>query len=155
MSFDRAFDELAVGDASESQGRTITDADLAAFAALTGDMHPLHVDAEWAARSPFGQRIAHGMLLLSYAVGLVDLDPARVVALRGMREVVFKRPVAIGDTISVRSEVARLRVLDADTGLVGCGLRIVNQRAELCARAEVELLWRRVPAVALAAGSEA
>ena len=51
---------------------------------------------------PFGERIAHGMLVLSYAVGLVDFDPERIAALRRIREVVFKRPVAIGDTISRR-----------------------------------------------------
>ena len=54
------------------------------FSALTGDQHPQHTDAEWAGAGRFGERVAHGMLVLSYAVGLVDFDPERVVALRGL-----------------------------------------------------------------------
>lgn len=146
MSFDRCFDELSLGDAVRSPARTVTEEDIATFAALTGDTHPLHVDAAWAARSPFGHRVAHGMLVLSCAVGLVPLAPEQVVALRGVREAVFKRPVAIGDTVAVGVEVARLRALDATTGLVGCSLKIVNQRDELCARAQVDLVWRRAGA---------
>ena len=58
-----------------TRGRTITEADLVSFSALTGDWHPQHADAAWAAESPFGERIAHGMLVLSYAVGLLPIDP--------------------------------------------------------------------------------
>ena len=56
-------------------------------------------------RGRFGERVAHGMLVLSYAVGLMPFDPERVVALRGLESVTFKRPVRIGDTIRVRSRV--------------------------------------------------
>ena len=79
------------------------------FAALTGDWHPQHADAEWAAASRFGSRVAHGMLVVSYAVGLVGFDPERVVALRGLDGVVFKRPVTIGDTIHVEGAVDAVR----------------------------------------------
>jgi acyl dehydratase len=137
------FDELAVGEEFETPGRTVTQADVAAFAALTGDEHPQHTDAEWAARSPFGERIAHGMLILSIAVGLAPLDPERVLALRRLGEVVFKRPVLLGDTIHVHGSVLRLRELSEEAGLVGCRWSIANQRGELCARAEVEVIWRR------------
>ena len=89
--------------ADRRAGGTITEADLVSFAALTGDWHPQHADAEWAAAGRFGERVAHGMLVLSYAVGLVPFDPERVVALRGLDSVTFKRPVRIGDTIRVRS----------------------------------------------------
>ena len=64
------------------KGRTITEADVVAFANLTGDHHPQHTDAPLGRQGPFGERIAHGMLVLSYAVGLVDFDPERIVALR-------------------------------------------------------------------------
>ena len=73
------FDRLAIGTRFASRGRTVTEADVAAFASLTGDMHPQHTDAVWAARSPFGARIAHGMLVLSYAMGLLSLDPERLI----------------------------------------------------------------------------
>jgi hypothetical protein len=72
-----------------SRGRTITEADVVAFSALTGDWHPQHSDAVWAAHSSFGERIAHGMLIVSFAVGLVAFDPEHVVALRRIRDVVF------------------------------------------------------------------
>ena len=62
--------------------------------ALTGDWHPQHTDAEWAARAPFGERIAHGMLVVSCAVGLVPFDPERVVALRRVRDVDVQAPGA-------------------------------------------------------------
>ena len=71
----RYFDDLEVGDSFITKGRTITEADLVNFAALTWDTYPLHVDAEWASKTMFGERIAHGMLVLSYAAGLVPMQP--------------------------------------------------------------------------------
>ncbi len=88
-----------------TQGRTITETDLVSFAALTGDHHPLHTDAEWAAESEFNGRIAHGMLLLSYASAWCRSTPSSVLALRGFERVAFKRPVRIGDTIHVEGEL--------------------------------------------------
>ena len=64
-----------MGDSFTTKGRTITEADLVNFAALTWDTYPLHVDAEWASKTIFGERIAHGMLVLSYAAGLVPMQP--------------------------------------------------------------------------------
>src|SRR4051812_30812784 len=93
------FDELTLGQSYATRGRTITEGDVASFAALTGDGHPQHTDAEWARRSPFGARVAHGMLVVSYALGLLAFDPERVLALRRVRQAVFKRPVFLGDTI--------------------------------------------------------
>ena len=72
-----------------------------AFAELTGDTHPQHTDAEWARDSLFGEQIAHGLLVLSAAAGLVPFDPDRVVALRKVSDAVFKAPVKIGDTVHV------------------------------------------------------
>ncbi len=134
------FEALVPGARHVSRGRTVTEADVAAFAALTGDHHPQHTDAVWAAHSPFGERIAHGMLVLSYAAGLVPLDPERVLALRRVGDAVFKRPVRIGDTISVETRIA---ATDPATGLVTCGWLVRNQDGRLVARATVELLWRR------------
>jgi 3-hydroxybutyryl-CoA dehydratase len=123
-------------------GRTITEADLVSFSSLTGDWHPQHADAEWAAASLFGERVAHGMLVLSYAVGLMDFDPERVVALRGLDSVAFKRPVRIGDTIRVRSRVENVKRLDDEHALVTLAWRITNQEDRAVARARVEALWR-------------
>ncbi len=137
------FDELSPGDSFATRGRTVTEADVVSFACLTGDMHPQHTDAAWAASSLFGHRIAHGMLVVSFAFGLLPLDPDRVVALRGVRDAVFKRPVAFGDTIHAVGRVDRLSPLDAGTGLVTIRLEVVNQRSQTVARAGVDVLWRR------------
>lgn len=137
-----ALDPANVGARSVSRGRTISEADVVQFAALTGDMHPQHTDAVWAASSGFGERIAHGMLVLSYAVGLVEFDPERVVALRRVSNAVFKRPVALGDTIRVESQVESVAPLHDGHSLVACAWRVVNQDGRLVARATVELVWR-------------
>jgi acyl dehydratase len=139
----RCFERLEVGDRFVSHGRTVTESDVHAFAAQTGDLHPQHVDADWAARSAFGERIAHGMLVMSYAVGLVGFDPERVLALRRIADAVFKRPVRLGDTIRVEGSVAALSPVAEDAGLVTLALRIVNQDDRLVCRAKVEALWRR------------
>ena len=135
-----------VGEDRTSRGRTITEADLVSFSSLTGDWHPQHADAEWAGAGRFGERVAHGMLVLSYAVGLMSFDPERVVALRGLDSVTFKRPVRIGDTICVRSRVEDVKRLDPEHALVSLAWRITNQDDRAVARARVEALWRTGPA---------
>ena len=142
------FDALEVGGRFRTRGRTITETDLVSFAALTGDFHPLHTDVEWAAESEFNGRIAHGMLLLSYCVGLVPLDPAHVLALRGFERIAFKRPVRIGDTIHVEGACESKVALDDATGLVVFNWKIVNQRGETAALAKVKVVWRREPEAA-------
>lgn len=141
--FSHDFDQLAGGERFVTTGRTITESDLVSFAALTGDWHPQHADETWAARSRFGQRVAHGMLVLSYAVGLVPLDPSRVVALRRVGDAVFKRPTFIGDTIHVEGRVEETEALDPELGLVRCAWQVVNQEGKSVARAKLEILWRR------------
>jgi 3-hydroxybutyryl-CoA dehydratase len=137
------FDDLRLGDAMESSGRTVTEYDVVSFASLTGDWHPQHADAAWAEESPFGRRIAHGMLVISYAIGLLPIDPRVVLALRSIDGAVLKRPVGLGDTIRVRAKVAGLRPLGDETGLVTLAVRIVNQDGELACRMEIVVLWRR------------
>jgi 3-hydroxybutyryl-CoA dehydratase len=145
-TFQKDFDSLTVGERFETRGRTIGEADITGFATLTGDTHPQHTDAEWAAGSRFGERIAHGLLVLSYAAGLVPFDPDRVVALRRVGDAVFKAPVKIGDTVHVEGEVSKMRELDDDHGLVECRWKVLNQRRKLVLRANIELVWRRGPA---------
>src|SRR3954449_1132141 len=120
------FEEIEPGDRFVTPGRTVTEADVVGFAALTGDKHPQHTDAEWAAAGRFGERIAHGLLVLSYAAGLVPFDPDRVVALRRIDDAVFKAPVRLGDTIHVEGSVEVKRELDEGHGLVRCRWRLPN-----------------------------
>jgi acyl dehydratase len=140
--FGRPFAEISVGDRFTTRGRTVDESDILAFAALTGDRHPQHTDPDWAAGSRFGEQIAHGLLVLSFAVGLLPLDPERVVALRRVGDAVFKQPVKIGDTVHVEGEIVRTREIDAEQGLVEARLRIVNESGRLAVRANVELVWR-------------
>jgi acyl dehydratase len=143
MTLAQDFDLLAVGDRFATRGRTITESDIASFAALTGDAHPQHTDAVWAAGSPFGARIAHGLLVVSYTLGLLQFDPERVVALRSVRQATFKRPVMIGDTIHAEGRVDSLRPVDPSTGLAGIRVDVLNQRRRLVARAAFDVVWRR------------
>ena len=141
--FSLDLDELEPGQRFATRGRTITESDVVSFAALTGDRHPQHVDVAWAAESRFGERVAHGMLVLSYAVGLVPLDPDRVLALRRVREAVFKRPARLGDTVHVEGRIDEVKPLDEATGLVATGWRVVRQDGATLARVAVDVIWRR------------
>jgi 3-hydroxybutyryl-CoA dehydratase len=134
------------GATLRSRGRTITEADLSSFAALTGDWHPQHSDAEWAADSRFGERIAHGMLVLSYSIGLLGFDPDRVVALRGFDSVTFKRPVRIGETIRVEADVEDAAALDDGHELVTLRWRVLGAGGRLAVRARVQVVCRTASA---------
>jgi 3-hydroxybutyryl-CoA dehydratase len=123
--------------------RTISQADILAFAELTGDWHPQHTDAEWASDSRFGEQIAHGLLVVSCAVGLVDFDPERVVALRRVGDAVFKQPVRVGDAIRVEGQVVGTRQLDDQHDLVEQRWRVLNQDDRMVLRMNVEVVWRR------------
>jgi acyl dehydratase len=100
------FDDLAVGQEWESQGRTVTETDIVNFAGLSGDFNPLHVDHEFAKTTPFRRPIAHGILIMAIGSGLgTQSPPVRTVAFLGIREWQFKGPVFAGDTIKVRTKV--------------------------------------------------
>jgi 3-hydroxybutyryl-CoA dehydratase len=131
-----------------TESRTISEQDIMAFARLTGDMHPQHTDAEWAAGSRFGERIAHGLLVESCAVGLVKFDAERVVALRRVGDAVFKLPVRIGDSVHVEGQVVGSRELDDDTELVEHRWRVLNQDGRMVLRMTIEVVCRRDPVLA-------
>ena len=143
MNWSCAFEELAPGQTFTTRGRTVTEADVVGFAALTGDWHPQHTDAVWAAESAFGERIAHGLFVISLAGGLVPFDPDRVVALRRIGDVVFKRPVKLGDTLRVQGRVAEITEVSDEAGLVAFNWNVVNQDDRTVCRARVDVLWRR------------
>jgi 3-hydroxybutyryl-CoA dehydratase len=136
------FEELEGGQAFTTRGRTVTEADVVGFAALTGDWHPQHTDAVWAKDSAFGERIAHGLFVISLAGGLVPFDPERVVALRRVADVVFKRPVKLGDTLRVSGKVLELTAVGEEAGLVAFAWNVLNQDERVVTRARVEVIWR-------------
>lgn len=130
------FDDYAIGEKFVSPARTITEADIVTFASLTGDWHPLHTDAEYAKSTPFGERIAHGMLTLAIGAALmfrlgehVHL-PKSFIAFYGMDSVRFYNPVKIGDTIHCTVEITALDVKDETRGVIAAIYKIQNQRNE-------------------------
>ena len=136
------FETLEEGLAFTTAEHVVTEAQVLAFAELTGDHHPQHVDADWAASSAFGEQIAHGMLVVSLAAGLVPFDPSRVVALRALRDVTFKRAVHFGDAIRVEGAVETLRPVGDDAGLVTLTWRVLDAENRLACRARVDVVWK-------------
>lgn len=108
-----SYDDLRVGMEFRSPGRTITDADLVAFAGLTGDYSELHTSDVYARSSQFGRRVAHGMLGLAYAHGLMWARTGELrhtaIAFLGINEWKFVGPIFVGDTIFVNYRITELR----------------------------------------------
>src|SRR5476651_175495 len=103
----REFLSFAVGDEA-TFAKTITEEDIALFAGVSGDTYPLHVDAEYAKSTRFGQRVAHGMLsasLLSTVTGMMLGAPGGIYVEQTLR---FRRPVFIGDTLTARAELVSI-----------------------------------------------
>lgn len=140
------FEDNAVGNRMVTRGRTVTEADVVAFAGLSGDWHPLHTDVEYARQAQFGERIAHGMLVLAIATGLAPLDAETVMAFYGIDRLRFIRPTRLGDTIHVATEVVDAAVRDDEGGVVANSVSIVNQHDELVVSAVFRMLVRRRPA---------
>lgn len=142
---DKYFDEINVGDRAVSRGRTITEADIVLFAGFSGDWYPLHCDKEYAAGSVFGQRVAHGMLVLSVATGMIPMKPGVVLAFYGMEKVRFTAPTFIGDTLHVEAEVLE-KADKGNFGVVTIKQEIKNQRGEVCNTALLKVALHKKPA---------
>ena len=109
MTEERYFEDYQIGSARATTGRTITEADIVLHAGQTGDFFPHHMDAAWCATQDFGQRIAHGTLIFSVAIGMTAnvINPHAMSY--GYDRLRFVQPVFIGDTIRVRAEITALR----------------------------------------------
>ena len=142
--FDCYYDELEVGDRRVFRGMTVTEAHIVGFAGVTGDHYVLHTDAEYAKTSPFGQRVAHGLLVLSLGAGLIPLEPGRVVALLRLEDVRFLAPTFIGDTVHPEMEVVS-KTDHAPGGFVVIDETIRNQRDEAVCTARLHVLVASTP----------
>ena len=140
------FEDIQLGDEYLSPGRTITEADIVAFAGLSGDYNVLHTDAEYMKTSIFGERIAHGLLGLSISSGLGSraiVRPFATIAFLGLRWR-FKGPIKIGDTIKVRMRVSdKKETSKPDRGIVTIQRSVVNQRGEVVQEGDTELMIER------------
>lgn len=147
MTPPRHLEDYLVGVVRRSTGRTITEADIVLHAGQTGDFYPHHMDAEWCKTQDFKQRMAHGTLVFSVAVGQTagEINPAAMSY--GYDRLRFIKPVFIGDTLTTRCTVKEIRdhPKRADHGIVVELVEAVNQRAETVLAAEHLLLVRRRP----------
>jgi acyl dehydratase len=140
------FEEFEVGAKYYSQARTITESDVVAFAGLSGDFNPLHTDAEFGKKTPFGERIAHGMLVVSIATGMANwtgIFEGTTIAL--MEQVIrYKSAVRFGDTVHLELEVLEKNPTSkSDRGVVKFAARMITQQDELAVDGEWTLLMRR------------
>jgi acyl dehydratase len=131
----KCIEEFEVGQVDESRARTITETDVVTFAWVSGDVNPMHTDAEHSAKSPIGQRIAHGALGLSIATGLSAslgyLEGTAIAAL-GIDEWKFLKPILFNDTIRLRATVVSARSTSkADRGVLVRRMELLNQRGEV------------------------
>jgi 3-hydroxybutyryl-CoA dehydratase len=132
------FEEFEVGQSITSVGRTVTEADVVAFASLSSDWSTIHTDAEYAAQHPFGQRVAHGLLGLAIASGLavrMGFLEGTVLAFREIGSWKFSLPTFFGDTIRVRATVIETKPMRRlGGGLVTLKVEILNQDDKIAQR---------------------
>ena len=128
------FEEFEVGQRVISPARTVTESDVVGFAGISGDFNQIHTDAVYAEDTPFGARVAHGLLGLSIASGLAvrtGVLEGTVIAFREINNWKFSKPVYIGDTIHVEMEVAKTKALRRlGGGNVEIVLDVKNQKDE-------------------------
>ena len=152
-----AYADLSVGMAFRSPGRTITDADLVAFAGLTGDYSELHTSDVYARSSQFGRRVAHGMLGLAYAHGLMWARTGELrrtaIAFLGINEWKFVGPIFVGDTIFVNYRIAELRDSKSkpDQAIAVFDVEVVTQDKRVVQRGRKALLLSKTPLSAVEA----
>lgn len=142
--FEKKFEQFELGERWTSRGRTITEADLVLFSAFSGDWYPLHTDKEYAENeTPFKQRIAHGMLVLSVATGLQVMEPEMITAFYGIEKLRFINPTFINDTIHVELEVIGLEDKENGTGVVTAAQKIVKQTGEVVTTGVLKILTNK------------
>ncbi len=138
------FEEFVVGEKYFSVARTITEGDIVSFAGLSGDFNQIHTDAEFAKKTPYGRRIAHGLLVTSIASGLLaqsGIIEGTVMAFREISTWKFAKPVFICDTVRVEAEVTAVKALSRlGGGAVDLELAVLNQKDEVAMKGTWKVL---------------
>ena len=139
------FEDYLEGAVRKTLGRTVTETDVVIHAGQTGDFYPHHMDAEWCRTQPFGQRIAHGTLIFSMAVGMTAGNVNPEAFSYGYDRLRFIRPVFIGDTIQVTVTIKEKRdsPKSPDHGIVVELCQATNQRGETVLACEHLLMVKR------------
>ena len=144
------FEEFEPGQHVTTPGQTITESDIVTFAGLSGDHNQIHTDAEFSRNTPYGQRIAHGLLVLSIASGLVTRSgilEGTVLAFREIENWKFIKPVFIGDTVHVEIEVTGIKAIPRlGGGAVYINLQVNNQTNEVVMKGNWTALMLSRPA---------
>ncbi|CAN5166380.1 MaoC/PaaZ C-terminal domain-containing protein [soil metagenome] len=138
------FQDFAAGQRFTTHARTIVEADIASFAAWSWDTNPVHTDAEQAKAGRFGAPIAHGMLGVSVAMGLVSrlgVFEGSSVALLGIDDWRFLAPILAGDTVHCELEILGIRLVSSGmTGVLDRQFTLVNQRGETVQTGRIGLM---------------
>ena len=141
----RFFEDFKEGEEFESPARTVTEADIVNFAGISGDFNPLHVDEQFAKKTKFGRRIAHGVLTFAIMTGLwgrTGFLEGTAEAFYGVDRLRFTRPVFIGDTIKVKVKVVSMEDR-GETGLITFHNEVVNQRGEVVMVCDAKILLKK------------
>jgi acyl dehydratase len=143
-------EDLTAGQRFLSTGRTVTEADVVAFAGLSGDFNVIHTDAEFARTSVYGQRVVYGLLSMSIATGLLDrlgTFSGSAIAMLGITDWRFTAPVFIGDTIHLELTILAVRPSQSkpDRGVVERRFELVNQHGTVVQAGRIDVLVRRHP----------
>ena len=127
------WEDFEISSQRVSSGRTITETDIVIHAGQTGDFYPHHMDSEWCKTQVFGERVAHGTLILSVAVGSLAGEINEAAFSYGYDKVRFIAPVFIGDTITSRAEIVAKREhvkKPEEFGIVDEQVSVMNQKGE-------------------------
>jgi acyl dehydratase len=143
----RTFDEFVIDEEIVSGARTVTEADVVNFACLSGDFHPEHMNEEYARKGPLGARIAHGLLVLSMATGLLNQTGAFEGTSIAILEMTarFAKAVRFGDTVrAIQKIVGKKETRKPDRGVLTTRITVLNQDDQTILEADlVILLYRR------------
>ncbi|MFD3453283.1 MaoC/PaaZ C-terminal domain-containing protein [Streptomyces sp. NPDC058691] len=138
------FEDFHAGQEFTSQGRTLTESDVASFAAWSWDTNPVHTDASFAAGTRFGERIAHGLLGVSVAMGLASrlgVFEGSSIALLGIDDWRFRKPLLVGDTVRCRVGILSTRLTGrGDAGILIRRFELLNQRDEIAQEGNIDLM---------------
>jgi acyl dehydratase len=141
------FDEFSVGQPFRSMGRTVTEADVVNFTGLSLDSNPIHMDKQFAGNGHFGQRIAHGILVVSMVTGLIhqlNIIDNTTIALLEYKSMKFLRPVFLGDTVYVDVNVLdKKETSKKDRGVITLGYTVKKQDEEAVISMEILILVKR------------
>lgn len=143
------YEEFEIGQRIITPARTLTESDIVNFAGVSGDFTSIHTDAVYTSQTPFGERVAHGLLVITMASGLIIRTGVLEDTVLAFREITgwkFSKPVMIGDTIRVEAEVVEKKEMPRlGGGSVAVDLKVINQKDEITMRGQWIVLVLKKP----------